>query len=196
MRYSLLVLLMAGLFIAIDVKAQTKVPRLSIGIMAMMGYGKMGNGLTGSQNAVDRDMIHTPLGIFMGLSIKRVRIGLNYEFSVVGQSTNPASVENTNISGNATAPGARLDYYDGKNTFGVVYRPSSEFKLDKVTFAGDTATYKKGSGFSVQYMRQIKKRMGFIFDYTTEEYKDSLPMGNVKFNRFALGVVFANFPGR
>lgn len=167
-------------------------PKFSIGLYGMLGQGKMGNGLEGDGNAPDRDMIHTPLGVFLGFNIKKFRLGLNYEYMLIGQTTEPAEVGGTNISGSGGVPGVRLEYYDGKNAFGLVYRLSTEYKLDKATRQGDPSIY-KGSGFSVQYIRQIKNKLGILIDYTTEEYKESLTTGNVKMNRIGLGVVFSNF---
>jgi len=170
-------------------------PKFSVGVMALVGQGKMGNGLTGNGNAPDRDMLFTPVGLFLGYNFKKFRLGLNYEYMIGGQTTEPAEVGDTNLSGTGTAPGIRLEYYDGKNAFGAVYRLSSEYKLDKQTFAGTAATYKGSGGFSIQYMRQIKNKLGIVVDYTTEEYSESLTTGNVKWNRVGLGIVFSNFAG-
>ena len=114
-------------------------PKFSAGAMVLFGQGKMGNGLSTTGNAADRDMLYTPIGLFAGFNLKKFRIGLNYEYMIVGQTTEPATVSNTNISGTGTSPGVRLEYYDGKNSFGLVYRLSDEYKLDKVTFAGSPA---------------------------------------------------------
>jgi len=75
-----------------------------------------------------------------------------------------------------------------------VYRASTSYTLEKQTAAGVSATY-KGSGFSIQYTRQIKKRFGFVIDYTTETFNDSLASGNIKWDRIGLGIVFSNFAG-
>lgn len=169
-------------------------PKFTVGAMVLMGSGKMGNGLA---DAPDRDMLYTPVGLFLGYNIKKFRLGLNYEYMIAGQTTEPAEVAGTNVSGTATTPGIRLEYYDGKNSFGAVYRLSTEYKLDKVTFAGSAANnYKASGGFSVQYMRQIKNKIGVVIDYTTEEFTDSLTTGNVKWNRVGAGIVFSNFAGR
>jgi hypothetical protein len=172
--------------------------KFSAGIMAMLGTGKMGNGLS---DAMDRDMLYTPIGLFAGFNIKKFRIGVNYEYMLTGQTTEPGSVgdgniNGTNLSGTTTAPGIRLEFYDGKQSFGLIYRLSSEHKLDKATAAGTTATYKGSGGFSIQYVRQLKNKMGLVIDYTTETFNDSLSTGNVKWNRIGLGVVFSNFTGR
>jgi hypothetical protein len=168
-------------------------PRFSVGLYGIIGQGKMGNGLEGSGNAPDRDMLHTPIGLFLGFNIKKFRIGVNYEHMIIGQTTEPSEVGDTNLSGSGSAPGVRLEYYDGKNAFGVIYRLGSDFKLDKATQQGTEANYKKGTGFSVQYMRQLKNKLGIVLDYSTEDYAESLTTGNVKMNRIGLGIVFSNF---
>ena len=174
--------------------------KFSIGAMTLFGTGKMGNGLVGTNNAADRDMLYTPIGLFAGFNLKKIRIGLNYEYMMVGQTTDPGVsgdniLDGTNISGTGTSPGVRLEYYDGKNSFGVVYRLSNEYKLDKVSFAGNPTVYKGSGGISVQFMRQIKNKVGFVIDYTTETFSDSLTTGNIKWSRVGLGLVISNFNG-
>ncbi len=163
-------------------------PKFSIGAMVEAGQGKMGNGV----DVPDRNMIYTPVSFFMGYNIRKLRLGLNYEYNIAGQSVDPAEVGGQNISGKGTAPGVRIDYYDGKQSFGVIYRVSDTFTLDKATVQGTTAVYKSKGGFQVQYFRQVKKRFGFVIDYTTETFDDSLT-NNVKWDRIGLGVVLTNF---
>ncbi len=183
-----------GLFITTNSWGQAGAapPRFSVGIYALAGQGKMGNGLT---DAADRDMLHTPAGLFLGFSMKRFRLGLNYEYNMVGQTTDIAQVGDTNLSGTSTSPGVRLEYYDGKNAFGVVYRVSDEYKLQKQTFAGTESIYKGSGGFSVQFMRVLKGKVGLVLDYTTQEYKESLSTGNIKWSRAGIGIVISNFGG-
>lgn len=173
-------------------QAGASAPRFSIGIYALGATGKMGNGLADAQ---DRDMLHTPAGLFLGFNMKRFRLGLNYEYNMVGQTADVASVGNTNLTGTSTSPGLRLEYYDGKNAFGAVYRVSDEYKLQKQTFAGTESTYKGSGGFSVQFMRVLKGKVGLIIDYTSQEYKESLTTGNVKWSRAGIGIVISNFGG-
>ena len=171
--------------------------KFSVGAMVLFGTGKMGNGLT---DAADRDMLYTPIGLFAGFNIKKFRLGVNYEYMMAGQTAEPGTVgdgilNGTNVSGTGTTPGVRLEYYDGKNSFGLVYRLSTEYKLDKITLANTSATYKGTGGITVQYMRQIKNKLGIVIDYTTETFNDSLTTGNVKWSRIGLGIVFSNFSG-
>ena len=172
--------------------------RFSAGVYGLFGTGKMGNGDSNAPGyAMNRDMLYTPIGLFAGINFKKFRLGLNYEYMMVGQQTEPAEVANTNMSGTGAAIGLRLDYYDGKNAFGTVVRVSDTYKLDKTTFAGESAEYKAGAGkgFSIQYMRRIKNKIGIIVDYTTGEFDESLTTDPVKWNRMGLGVVFSNFAG-
>lgn len=163
-------------------------PRFSLGMTIMGGQGQMGNGV----DVLDRDMIFTPIGLFLGFNIKKFRIGGNYEYYIAGQSTDPATVSNQNISGKGGATGVRLDYYDGKQSFGVIYRMSDTYTLDKATAAGNSVTYSSTSGYSVQYYRQIKKRFGIVLDYTSETFDTSLP-NSVKWSRMGIGIVISNF---
>jgi hypothetical protein len=173
-------------------QARLAVPKYSIGVAAMAATGKMGNGLS---DAPDRDMILYPVVLFTGFNMRKFRLGLNYEYMMANQTTKPADVANTNTSGKGSSLGLRLEYYDGVQSFGGVYRLSSDYALDKKTAAGDEVKYKGTNGFSVQYMRKIKNRIGFIIDYSSEEFKDSLSSQNIKWSRVGIGIVFANFGG-
>ena len=164
--------------------------KFSYGISTEVGKGSMGNGLA---DAPQRDMLFIPISLFGGFNIKKVRLGLNYEYLIGNQSTDPINVANTNLSGKGSALGVRLDYYTGIQSIGLVYRLSSDYTPDKQTFAGTSVKYKGSFGYSIQYMRQIKNRWGFIVDYTAEEYKESLTSSPIKWNRIGLGVVFSNF---
>lgn len=173
--------------------------RFSAGVYGLFGTGKMGNGGSNDPGfALDRNMLYTSVGLFAGISLKKFRVGLNYEYMMAGQQTEPAEVANTNMSGTGGNVGLRLEYYDGTNAIGAVVHLADTYKLDKTTFAGDSAEYKGGpaKGFSVQYMRRIKNKIGIILDYTTGEYNESLTTGPVKWNRMGLGIVFSNFAGK
>lgn len=191
-QYFTTILMLFSLFITSISSAQTAPPRVSFGLAAMAGKGTMGNGLV---DAPDRDMMFVPISFFAGFNIKKIRIGVNYEYMMGNQTTDPVDVANTNVTGTGSSLGARVDYYSGVQSFGIVYRASDSYSLEKQTFAGTTATY-KGTGLSVQYMRQLRNRFGFIIDYTTGEFKESLSTGNVKWNRVGLGIVFSNFPAK
>ncbi len=165
--------------------------KFSIGAMVLGGQGKMGNGQT---DAPDRDMFYIPVAFYAGFNIKKFRLGVNYEYSLTNQTTDPATVASTNLSGTTNALGLRLEYYNGSQSIGAVYRASVSHALEKQTFLATSATY-KGSGLSVQYMIQIKKKIGLVLDYTMDTYSDSLATGSIKSNRVGLGLVFANFAG-
>lgn len=183
-------------FITQDAHSQARggtAPRFSIGLYGLAGQGKMGNIPT---DVVERDMFHTPAGLFLGFNWRRVRFGANYEYSSIGQTTDTATVGDTNLSGTSTSPGVRLEYYDGKTSFGFIYRISDEFKLDRVTFQGEESKYKGSGGYSVQITRQMKKSVGILIDYSAQEYNESRPAGNVKWTRVGLGLVISNFGGK
>ena len=163
----------------------------SAGAMVLFGQGQMGNG----SDVPDRAMVHTPIALFGGFNIKKFRLGLNYEYNMVGQSADPTGVSNQNLSGTGTAMGLRLEYYDGKQSAGVVYRLSDSYSLTKPTIAGASSIYKGSGGLSFQYVRQIKKKFGIVLDYTMETFSESVPApsGAIKWSRMAVGIVFTNF---
>lgn len=191
LHYLVTILFVLCCLVATEAFAQSQPPRFSAGAMLMAGKGKMGNGLA---DAPERDMTYIPVGLFAGVNFKKFRVGLNYEYMMSSQNTDPVEVANTNTSGTGNSIGLRLEYYDGKNAIGAVYHASTTYTLEKQTAAGVSATY-KGTGISVQYMRQIKNRFGFVIDYTTGEFTDSLASGNIKWDRIGLGIVFSNFAG-
>src|SRR3989338_7588915 len=63
-------------------------------------------------------MIHTPVALFAGFNMKKFRLGINYEYNLAGQTADPASVSNQNLSGKGAAMGVRAEFYDGKQSFG------------------------------------------------------------------------------
>ena len=168
-------------------------PRFSIGLYGLAGQGKMGNGQT---DAIERDMFHTVGGLYLGFNWRRIRLGANYDYAMIGQTTEPATVGDTNLSGTSTAPGVRLEYYDGKTSVGFIYRISDEYKLDRNSFLGSESKYKGTGGFTVQISRQMKGSLGILLDYSAQEFKESLPTGNVKWSRVGLGIVISNFRGK
>ncbi len=172
--------------------SQTK-PSPSVGAMVLFGSGKMGN----STDVIERSMVFTPIALFAGFNIRKFRLGLNYEYNMAGQSDDPVALGNQNIGGKGSAMGLRLEFYDGKQAFGAVYRLSEKFTLDKPTLSGAVSEYEGKSGFSLQYYRQIKSKIGFVLDYTNSEMKSSTAnSGDIKWNRVGLGLVFTNFSGK
>lgn len=165
----------------------------SVGAMMLFGTGKMGN----TTDVLSRSMIYTPVALFAGYNIKKFRLGINYEYNLVGQSEDPASLGNQNIGGKGSSMGLRFDFYDGKQSAGLVYHLSEKYTLDKPTIAGNTAEYEGKMGFSLQYYRQFKNKIGFVLDYTSADMKS--PTANsddIKWDRIGLGLVFSNFGGK
>lgn len=162
----------------------------SIGAMVLFGTGKMGN----TTDVLERSMIYTPVSLFVGFYLKKIRLALNYEYNLVGQSDDPASYSNQNIGGKGSSIGARIGYYDGKNAFDVIYRASEKYTLDKPTLAGTVADYDGKSGYTIQFYRQIKKRVGFVIDYTSMDMKSNgANSDDIKWNRIGIGLVLTNF---
>lgn len=164
----------------------------SVGAMMLFGSGKMGN----DSDVLSRSMIYTPIVIFGGFNIRSFRLGINYEYNLVGQSDDPASVGNQNLGGKGSSMGLRMDYYNGKTSVGAIYRMSDKYTLDKPTLTGQTSEYEGTSGFGFQYYRQIKKKIGIVLDYSMGEMKSSAAnSNNIKWDRIGVGLVFSNFPG-
>lgn len=162
--------------------------KFSAGVMVSGGSGKMGNGV----DVLDRTMFYTPIGVFLGYNLKKFRMGLNYEYNIATQTDDPANFSSQNLTGKGSCLGVRLEYYDGKQSFGAIYRASDTFTLDKVTASGASSTYKSSSGYTIQYTRQIKKRIGIVIDYTSETFTESLT-NNIKWDRIGLGLILTNY---
>lgn len=164
---------------------------VTAGAMLLFGTGQMGN----SSDVAQRSMVYTPVELFAGYNIRpKFRMGLNYEYNLAGQSADPASVGNQNIGGKGSVIGLRFDYYNGIQSAGLIYHVSSKYILDKPTIGGTVADYDGKSGFSFQYYRQIKKKIGFVIDYTSSEMKSSAAnTSDIKWDRVSLGLVFTNF---
>ena len=158
--------------------------------MMLFGSGKMGN----DSDVLSRSMIYTPVALFAGFNIKKFRLGINYEYNLVGQSDDPAQFGNQNLGGKGSAMGLRFEYYNGKTAAGLIYRLSEKYTLDKPTLSGGVSEYEGKSGFGFQFYRQIKKKIGIVLDYSMGEMKSSAGNSNdIKWDRIGIGLVFTNF---
>lgn len=165
----------------------------TIGAMMLMGTGQMGN----DTDVLKRNMLSTPLAVFAGINYKKFRFGINYEYNVVGQTDDPASFGNQNIGGKGSAAGIRLEFYNGKHAFGMIYRASEKYTLDKATLAGTVSEYDGKGGFGIQYYRQIKNRIGIVVDYSMGTLNSAAGNSDdLTWNRTSLGLVFTNFAAR
>lgn len=167
--------------------------KASVGAMLLFGTGKMGN----TTGVLSRSMIYTPVALFAGYNIKKFRVGINYEYNLVGQSEDPASLGNQNLGGKGANMGLRLEFYDGKQAAGMVYHLSERYTLDKPTLLGAASVYEGKSGFSFQYYRQFKNRFGFVIDFSSGDMKSvGANTDDIKWDRIGLGIVFTNFGGK
>lgn len=165
----------------------------TIGAMMLMGSGQMGN----DTDVLKRNMLYTPLAVFAGVNYKKFRFGINYEYNVVGQTDDPAGFANQNIGGKGSAAGIRLEFYNGKHAFGLIYRASEKYTLDKATLAGTVSEYDGKGGFGIQYYRQIKNKIGIVADYTMGTLTSSAGNSDdLTWNRASLGLVFTNFAAK
>lgn len=162
----------------------------SIGAMMLFGSGQMGN----DTDVLSRSMLYTPVAIFAGFNIRKFRLGINYEYNLVGQSDDPASFSNQNIGGKGSAAGLRLGFYNGITSVDLIYRASEKYTLDKATLAGTTSEYEGSSGYGIQYYRRLKNRIGIVVDYSMGTYKSvGSNSDDLNWNRASLGLVFTNF---
>lgn len=169
-------------------KSNNKV--MSAGFSVIGGQGKMGNGLN---DAPDRDMYFYPVQLFLGFRMGRVRLSAAAEYMQGSQITLASEVANTNVTGSGVAFGPRLDYYDGTQSFGVFYRAGDSYRLEKPDINNNMQEYKATSGYTVQYTRRLKGRLGFVIDYSQEEFSKSLTTAPVKWSRTGFGLIYSNF---
>lgn len=163
---------------------------MSAGFSVIATQGTMGNGL---MDAPDRDLYFYPVQLFVGVRLKKVRLSAVAEYMQTSQITEASEVANTNVTGTGVSFGPRLDYYDGVQSFGVFYRMSDTYQLEKPDINAVSQEYKATSGYTVQYTRRIKGRLGFVIDYTQEEFSKSLDTKPIKWTRTGFGLIFSNF---
>lgn len=163
---------------------------MSAGFSLIGAQGTMGNGLA---DAPDRDLYFYPVQLFVGVRMGKIRLSAVAEYMQGSQITNASEVANTNVTGTGVSFGPRLDYYDGVQSFGVFYRASDTYQLEKPDINNDSQSYKATSGYTVQYTRRLKGRLGFVLDYTQEEFSESLDTGPVKWSRTGFGLIYSNF---
>lgn len=163
---------------------------MSAGFSIVAAQGKMGNGLADAPN---RDMYFYPVQLFVGLRLSKIRLSAVAEYMQGSQITLASEVDDTNVTGTGISYGPRLDYYDGTQSFGVFYRVRDTYRLEKPDIFSTTQEYKATSGFTVQYTRRIKGNLGFVLDYTQEEFSESLDTAPIKWNRAGFGLIFSNF---
>ena len=165
---------------------------ISYGIMALFGSGQMGNGDLNNL-APDRTMEYFPIAGFFGYNYKKLRLGLNYEYVIVNQTTSPSEVNFTNLTGKESNVGLRVEYYSGKYSAGVILKPSNSYALTKTTGNGNSSAYKAKLGYGVQLTAQMRKEIGLVFDYSAATYDESLSDADVTMNRFSVGLILSNF---
>jgi hypothetical protein len=166
------------------------------GLYALFGSGSMGN----STDVLSRAMGYNTVGLFGTFNIKKFkrlekfRLGVNYETTIVGQTAEPSTVSNQNIGGTSSGAGVRLEYYNGKTAFGLIYRMSDKYTMSKPTLNGSTSTYDGTSGFGIQFQRKLKNRIGIVLDYSMGTYNSpTASTDDLTWTRATLGIVFSNF---
>lgn len=163
---------------------------ISAGFSVIGAQGTMGNGLG---DAPERDLYFYPAQLFIGVRLSRVRLSVAVEYMQSSQITDAAEVANTNLTGTGISYGPRLDYYDGAQSFGVFYRLKDTYQLEKLDVNNDAQAYTANTGYTVQYTHRISGHLGFVLDYTQEEFSESLDTGPVKWTRTGFGLIYSNF---
>ncbi len=163
--------------------------KTSYGFSAQVGLGEMGN----TTSVLPRKMNYVPISTFVARNYKKIRYGIEAEYQYVTQIDDPSNFMNFNLSGSALSVGIKLDYYDGKNSFGLVYRPYHVYTLSQKTYLGSESQYKSDQGISIQYSRALNKRFGFIMSYTTDTFKQSYDSDPIKWNRISAGLLISNY---
>jgi len=165
------------------------VHRFNYGFLGLFGQGKMGNAKTYS---LYRNMDFTTYQVFLGFRISNYRFSAVGEYAYVAQKTDVEVVSNTNLSGQSLAYGPKIEYYDGRESIGLIYRLDSRFNLRRLDVNNNKQFYSSKTGFNIQYTRRLKNNLGIVIDYTREEYERSLPEP-VKWDRLSIGFVISNF---
>lgn len=163
--------------------------RFNAGIIGLFGQGKMGNA---ADSAPYRNMDFTTYQGFLGFRVSTYRFSVVGEYSYVAQKTEVAEVGYTNLKGQSYAYGPKIEYYDGRQSFGVFYRYNSNYHLYKLDLNYNEQYYSSKTGYNIQYTRRLKNKLGFVIDYAREEYGQSLP-DKVTWDRLSIGFIFSNF---
>ncbi len=165
------------------------VHRFNYGFVGLFGQGQMGNA---KANSPYRNMDFTTYQAFLGFRISNYRFSAAAEYSYVAQKTNVEAVANTNLTGQSFSYGPKIEYYDGKESIGFIYRLNSNFNLNKLDANNNKQYYASKTGMNIQYTRRLKNNLGIVIDYAREEYGKSLP-DKIKWDRISIGFIFSNF---
>lgn len=165
------------------------VHRFNYGFSGLFGQGQMGNAKANSPN---RNMDFTTYQAFLGFRVSNYRFSAVGEYSYVAQKTNVEAVANTNLSGQSLSYGPKIEYYDGKESIGFIYRLNSNFRLNKLDANNNRQYYASKTGINIQYTRRLKNNLGIVIDYAREEYGRSLP-DKIRWDRISIGFVISNF---
>lgn len=168
--------------------AISELPIFSFGATLSSGYGSMGN----EAEVKQRNILFTPLNAFAGFNVRKLRLGIQYEYYMANQLDDPELFNSQNLSGKGSSIGARLDYYNGKHCLGIIYRFSDEFTLSKPTVSEETAIYKGYQGFELQYYQQLIKNLGFAIGVAQQIYDESTTKP-IQWNRLSIGLIYTHF---
>lgn len=105
-------------------------------------------------------------------------------FSIIG-------AQGTMGNGLDDAPDRDMYFYPVQLFVGV--RMSDSYRLEKPDINDNLQAYKATAGYTAQYTRRLRGRLGFVLDYSQEEFSESLDTGPVKWTRTGFGLIFSNF---
>lgn len=132
--------------------------------------GKTGN----STNTPVRNMIYTPGDIFVGYRRKRLRIGVDFQYEVYGQTDDPASFSNQNLEGTSLSAGLEAQYFFSLRWgMGLKYTAWNKLSLDTSAANGQSFSYINGTGWTLKLIRNFA-----IFSLYASITRDQFPQSD------------------
>lgn len=158
--------------------------------LGLLEMGKMGDGA----GITDRDTLHFPLNVGLGMRFKNFNIGAFYEYAKVSQMESPDNYSGQNLNGSQSGYGVFMQFMNQNWMAGLDYHLASNYKFDQPNVLGEPVAY-KGSGFSIQIARRVKNKFGIFAEFGQDNYTESETQAldpNVKSVRYGIGIIFSN----
>ena len=87
------------------------------------------------------------INAFPNYSVAGFQLGVLGQYSIIGQNTDPATVSNTNLKGNAWLVGVGAEYQILAWTFSAGFNFLGNYSISANNSAGQSVSYKKPIGF-------------------------------------------------
>ena len=159
------------------------------------GLGSMKNSTTSIKS---RTMNTFEFHALPGYSFMGFLVGLDMNYRLVGQNTDPATVGGTNLKGNGYLLGLGGEYSLGMLTFSAAIDFIGKHKQGLNTTAGDESSYKKplgfklGAGYRIAPMIDVDALIS-LTSYSTNELAGAdvdISSNKVTHLNFALGMSY------